>query len=88
MTLELRYDKGWAMWQGEAPARSASCNGLAFSCRERAGRRLQKPTILRAKRSTAMPGWAPVDGQGPSHPYDKSQALLHYPALSAFLLTF
>ncbi len=33
-------------------------NGLAFSCRERAGRSCEKRTISRAKRSTAMPGWA------------------------------
>jgi hypothetical protein len=33
-------------------------NGLAFSCRERAGEAFKMPTISRAKRSAAMPGWA------------------------------
>jgi hypothetical protein len=34
-------------------------NGLAFSCRERAAQdAFKKPAILRAKRSTATPGWA------------------------------
>jgi len=34
-------------------------NGLAFSCRERAAQdHIKKATISRAKRSTAMPGWA------------------------------
>jgi hypothetical protein len=34
-------------------------NGLAFSCRECAARdNPKKPTISRAKRSAAMPGWA------------------------------
>ena len=33
-------------------------NGLAFSCRERAAQNgVKKPTILRAKRSTATPCW-------------------------------
>jgi hypothetical protein len=33
-------------------------NGLVFSCRERAGRCLQKRTISRAKRSAGTPCWA------------------------------
>src|SRR3954469_4765541 len=33
-------------------------NGLAFSCRERMIPPLKMPTISRAKRSAAMPGWA------------------------------
>ena len=33
-------------------------NGLAFSCRERAGTSLSKTARSRAKRSTAMPYWA------------------------------
>ena len=32
-------------------------NGLAFSCRERAGKAFKKPMISCAKRSAAMPGW-------------------------------
>ena len=31
MTLWRRHDKGWATWQGAAPARSASFNGLGIS---------------------------------------------------------
>jgi hypothetical protein len=38
-------------------------NGLAFSCRERAGKGSQKPTIARAQRSAAMPGWAGALGR-------------------------
>ena len=33
-------------------------NGLAFSCRERAGKAFKIRPISRAKRSAAMPGWA------------------------------
>ena len=34
-------------------------NGVAFSCRERAAsNHVKKPTISRAQRSTATPGWA------------------------------
>src|SRR5690349_7714782 len=39
-------------------------NSLAFSCRERAGTTLQTPTISRAKRSAAMPGWVPDQASG------------------------
>ena len=35
-------------------------NGLAFSCRERAGKTVKIRTISRAKRSAAMPGWAAI----------------------------
>jgi hypothetical protein len=43
---------------GLAPTLPQRPNGLAFSCRERAGTSFQKGTISRAKRSTATPGWA------------------------------
>src|SRR5215213_4764342 len=48
--MSIKYGR---IVDGERP------NGMAFSCRERAGRSVKKRTISRAKRSAAMPcRWA------------------------------
>ena len=67
MTLGLGDDKGWATWQGEAPARSASFNELPISCAATARSVLtsgrfsvsKKPRSCgRGAASAAWAGWA------------------------------